>query len=160
MKPVRILFVCLGNICRSPLGEGIMGHIAEREGLSDRVEVDSAGTAAYHSGERPDPRSVEIARQNGIDISSQRARQIRAEDLSAFDYIFAMDRSNLRGIQSLEESGDTAAIELLLSYGEDPSVQDVPDPYYGGPGGFDRVYSLVFDACEKFMASMREQGIV
>jgi protein-tyrosine phosphatase len=118
---MRVLFVCLGNICRSPLGEGVLRHLAQERGLA--MEVDSCGTGAWHAGETPDRRSVAVARGRGVDISRQRARQIVTADLEDFDHVFAMDRSTL----------------------------DVPDPYYGGPGGFEHVLTLVWDACEAFL---------
>jgi len=146
---MRVLFVCLGNICRSPLGEGVLRHLAQERGLA--MEVDSCGTGAWHAGETPDRRSVAVARGRGVDISRQRARQIVATDLEEFDHVFAMDRSNLADIQGLATPASTARIALLLEENASEGTLDVPDPYYGGPGGFDHVLALVWDACEAFL---------
>ena len=149
---VSVLFVCLGNICRSPLGEGVLAHRLEQEGLADRVRVDSAGTGAWHQGEAPDPRSAEVAKRNGIELRG-RARRVRAEDFHDFDYIFAMDRSNLRDLRYLEsESDGGAALALFREF--DPHRDgdlDVPDPYYGGPDGFDLMFEMVDRTCAAFV---------
>lgn len=150
---VSILFVCLGNICRSPLAEGVMEELLAAEELSGRVRVDSAGTGAYHVGESPDSRSVDVARRNGIQLSGS-ARQVREEDLNAFDYVIAMDRSNLRNLERLGEG--QASVHLLREFDpESPDDEDVPDPYYGGPGGFDRVYGMVDRSCRGLLERVR-----
>ena len=137
-----VLMVCLGNICRSPLAEGIL---AERG--RGRLSVDSAGTGAYHVGEAPDRRSVAVARRNGIDISGQRARQFEVGDFEAFDHIFAMDRQNLRDIRAMAPNeGALAKVRLLLPEAGQ-AVEEVPDPYYGGADGFDRVFEMLDAAC-------------
>lgn len=158
-----MLFVCLGNICRSPLAEGVFVQLLEEEGLDDRVEVDSAGTGAYHVGESPDPRSVEVARRNGVALRGQ-ARQAVADDLEQFDYVVAMDRSNLRNLRSLVPGGGaTARLHLLREF--DPKAdgeadRDVPDPYYGGADGFDKVYEMVDRSCRALLEKIRsEHGI-
>lgn len=139
---VRVLMVCLGNICRSPLAEGILDAMT-----GDNVFVDSAGTAGYHVGSPPDPRSVAVARKNGLDISAQRCRQFRTEDFDDFDYIFAMDRENLANIQSMaRQEKDLEKVRLLL-YDSDGGISEVPDPYYGGDNGFDLVFRMIEDAC-------------
>lgn len=139
---VRVLMVCLGNICRSPLAEGILDAMT-----GDNVFVDSAGTAGYHVGSPPDPRSVAVARKNGLDISAQRCRQFRTEDFDDFDYIFAMDRENLANIQRMaRQEKDLEKIQLLL-YDSDGGISEVPDPYYGGDNGFDLVFRMIEDAC-------------
>lgn len=145
MKP-RILFVCLGNICRSPLAEGILKHRLQQADLLD-VMVDSAGTGGWHAGEGPDPRSVAVARRHGVDLTGQRARKFRAEDFEDFDWIFAMDQDNLRSLQSLEPPGFAGRLELMLDSARGGPA-DVPDPYYGGPGGFETVYGLLDAAAE------------
>ncbi len=149
---VSVLFVCLGNICRSPLGEGVLTHRLEREGLADRVRVDSAGTGAWHQGEPPDPRSTDVAGRHGISLGG-RARRISPEDFRDFDYIFAMDRSNLRDLRYLEsESDGGAALALFREF--DPQGDgdlDVPDPYYGGPDGFDQMFEMVDRTCAAFV---------
>lgn len=148
--PVSVLFVCLGNICRSPLAEGVMLRLLEEEGLADRVRVESAGTGGYHAGESPDPRSVEVARRNGIELRGE-ARQVRAGDLESFDYVVAMDRSNLRNIEGMISPGpDGATLHLLREFdperGSDVDLE-VPDPYFGGTDGFDRVYDMIERSC-------------
>jgi protein-tyrosine phosphatase len=149
-KPVRVLFVCLGNICRSPLGEALFRHHAEKAGLAHAFEADSAGTAAYHIGEPPDRRSVETARRRGVPYSG-RARRIEPDDYYAFDHIVAMDRSNLEDILARQPADATAEIHLMRSFDPDPDHDDVPDPYYGGPGGFDRVHDIVERSTEALL---------
>lgn len=150
-----VLFVCLGNICRSPLAEGIMAHLAGEAGLGDRLRVDSAGTGGWHVGEPADPRSVEVAERHGISLPS-RARQVTPEDLAAFDLVVAMDGSNLESLESLgaqiPEGADAAELRRLREF--DPQADgdlDVPDPYYGGPDGFDRVYDMVHRSCRTLL---------
>ena len=149
---VSVLFVCLGNICRSPLGEGVLAHRLEQEGLSDRVRVDSAGTGAWHQGEPPDPRSTDVAMRHGITLRG-RARLVRAEDFQEFDHIFAMDRANLRDLGYLESEGDgDATLSLFRTFDPDPDEDlDVPDPYYGGPDGFDLMFEMVDRTCAAFV---------
>ena len=136
--------VCLGNICRSPLAEGILKSIADPE----KVEVDSAGTAGYHVGSKPDERSISVARKHGIDISGQRCRKFRPEDFHHFDLIFAMDRDNLRQILANCPSDNLKEKARLLLRESNKVVDEVPDPYYGGDDGFEEVYRLIFEACE------------
>lgn len=144
-----ILFVCLGNICRSPLAEGIFRSLVAQSGLPDRFTIDSAGTGAWHAGKPPDPRSIDVAARNGIDISGQRARQVQAQDFQAFGTIVAMDRDNLATLRS-RASGGAAQLRLLL---EAPD-RDVPDPYYGGADGFEQVFQLVRSGCAGLLASL------
>jgi protein-tyrosine phosphatase len=149
---LSILFVCLGNICRSPLGEGVLAHRLAEADLSDRVRVDSAGTGAWHQGEPPDPRSSEVALRHGISLRG-RARRVRADDFHEFDYIFAMDRSNLRDLRDLESQGDGGAF-LTLFREFDPHRDedlDVPDPYYGGADGFDLMFEMIDRTCAAFV---------
>ena len=149
---VSVLFVCLGNICRSPLGEGILVHRLEEEGLSDRVRVDSAGTGAWHRGEPPDPRSVEVAMKHGISLRG-RARNVTVEDFLDFDYIFAMDRANLRDLRHLESQVEEGALlNLFREFDPDKDGDlDVPDPYYGGPDGFDVMFDMIDRTCAAFV---------
>ena len=149
---VSILFVCLGNICRSPLGEGVLAHRLEEEDLSNRVRVDSAGTGAWHQGEPPDPRSTEVAIRHGITLRG-RARRVSVEDFHEFDYILAMDRTNLEDLRHLESQGEGGAL-LTLFREFDPQQDgdlDVPDPYYGGPDGFDLMFDMVDRTCTAFV---------
>ncbi|QDG75467.1 low molecular weight protein-tyrosine-phosphatase [Labrenzia sp. PHM005] len=133
-----VLFVCLGNICRSPLAEGVFRDAVHKAGLTDHIHIDSAGTGAWHAGNPPDPRSIEVAAKYGIDISRQRARQVIAEDFNRFDLILAMDTENLETLYSRSQL-DHPGLRLFLN---DPA-KNVPDPYYGGEDGFEQVYQLI-----------------
>ena len=138
-----VLFVCLGNICRSPLAEGVFRAELERRGLTGLVRVDSCGTGGWHVGENPDPRSVEVGLDHGVDISSQRSRQLCPSDYTDFDWLVAMDGDNERVIRSREPAGSSARVVRMLEYHPDAGRRDVPDPYYGGPGGFETVYRML-----------------
>jgi protein-tyrosine phosphatase len=149
-----VLFVCLGNICRSPLAEGVFSHLVETAGLQDRFDIDSAGTGAWHVGEPPDGRAVIVAERHGISLDS-RARQLEAEDLERFDYILAMDRSNLSELQEMAAlSGAEAGIRLLREYDPEEDGDEVPDPYYGGADGFEHVYRMVRRSCETLLDAL------
>jgi len=153
----NVLFLCLGNICRSPLAEGIFRAEIERRGLAADFRVDSAGTGAWHAGEPPDRRSVAIARDNGIDISAQRARQLRESDYHAFDWIVAMDRDNLQTAERRRPStGGKARVVAFMGFVPDAPVDDVPDPYYGGPQGFQRVFDLLSAGMAPLLAAIDE----
>ena len=137
--------VCLGNICRSPLAEGIL----QSKVHPDKVQVNSAGTAAYHVGELPDVRSIEVAKKYGIDLTSQRARKFTVHDFDGFDLIYAMDTSNYQNILSLaRNTTDEQKVQLILNEIDSESDAEVPDPYYGGNDGFENVYSMLDEACE------------
>lgn len=145
MKSTKVLMVCLGNICRSPLAEGILA--SKVVGLN--VEVDSAGTAAYHVGNLPDVRSIEIARKKGIDITNQSARQIKSIDLEIFDYIYAMDETNYKNILALATTAQQKAKVFMIMNELLPNENvSVPDPYYGGDDGFKNVYDMLDKACD------------
>lgn len=154
---VRVCFVCLGNICRSPTAEGILGALVAAAGLGDRIEVESAGTADFHVGELPDPRSREEAAARGIRLES-RARRFEADDLARFDLVLAMDGANARALRALARSAEERGkIRLLRSF--DPAAVcagdlDVPDPYYGGEGGFRRVFDICEAACRALLAEL------
>lgn len=141
--PIRVLFVCLGNICRSPLAESIFRHQIRERGVEEFFEVDSAGTAAYHIGRPPDARSVATAKARGVTVDGS-GRQIEPRDLNRFDYVIVMDGENLADVERLERrSGGRARIHLLREWdAEDPGT-DVPDPYYGGQRGFEDVHDIV-----------------
>ncbi len=160
---MRILFVCLGNICRSPTAEGMMRHVLREEGLSDRVEVESAGTAAYHAGEAPDARAAAAARERGVELAGA-ARQVTHEDFERFDLIVAMDAENLADLDALVPDDEVRGrIRLLREFDPDSDGTgdlDVPDPYYGGPQGFDDVLDLVEAACRGLLDELREAGAV
>ena len=152
---MKILFVCAGNICRSPTAEGVMARLLDEAGLSDRVAIDSAGTGAWHVGELPDPRTREAARRRGLDLT-HRARQLRRADLDRFDLIAVMDLDNLRHVTAMAEPRARAAIRLLRSF--DPTAREgaiVPDPYDGGPAGFDEVLDICERACAGLLAHVR-----
>jgi protein-tyrosine phosphatase len=156
-KPKKsILFVCLGNICRSPLAEGVFAAVLEEKRLSEYFELDSAGTGGWHAGSAPDPRSVAIAASHGIDISGQKARKVNADDFSRFDLILAMDRSNVEELQRLAPAAARERIHLFLEFA-DGNVRDVPDPYYGGPDGFAAVYRMIRDASDVLSSRLAER---
>lgn len=154
-EPLKICFVCLGNICRSPTAEGIFQHIVNREGLASFFEIDSAGTAAYHVGEPANSRSRDIAEKNGIKLLS-RARKFEPLDLTYFDLIIAMDRENIRDIQALDSKKEhLSKIFLLRFFDPVPEDQQVPDPYYGGLDGFKEVFDIVTRSCEALLEQIR-----
>ena len=145
---MRILMVCLGNICRSPLAEGILSF----KGKHLNIEVDSAGTAAYHIGKQPDIRSIEIANKYAIDLNQQRARQFSRADFDEFDIIYAMDTNNYAHLISLASSEtERNKIRMILNEINPNAYQSVPDPYYGGDNGFQDVYNMLDKACEKII---------
>lgn len=141
---MKVLMVCLGNICRSPLAEGIL----QSKVNSDSIQVDSAGTAAYHVGELPDERSIAVARKYGIDLTSQRARKFTVNDFDAFDLIYAMDASNFQNILALARNEeDEQKVQMILNEVDSNLDNSVPDPYYGGNDGFENVYQMLDGAC-------------
>lgn len=140
MRP-SVLFVCLGNICRSPLAEGVFRRLAEQEGVD--VDIDSAGTGDWHLGHPPDKRSQAVAEKRGVDIAHLRARLVTPDDFRRFTHIVAMDASNLANLEAMRPKDGKAELSRLLDYAVEEGVADVPDPYYGGPEGFDETYRLV-----------------
>ena len=160
-RRVRICFVCLGNICRSPTAEGVMRALVGQAGLDDRIEVDSAGTGGWHRGEPPDERAADEARRRGLELTS-RARQVHVGDFEYFDLLVAMDRANEADLLELAPGPEHAAkVHLLREF--DPAAEqhsvalDVPDPYYGGPNGFGDVYDLIEAACGGLLEHARGQ---
>lgn len=150
----KILFVCLGNICRSPLAEGVMLHLKEKHQLN--LYIDSAGTANYHVGEAPDPRTIANAKKNGVDLSQLRARQFHTSDFEEFDIIYAMDNNNLRNILAMSQRPEHAQkVKLFLSAVYSEKGLDVPDPYYGTEKDFEHVFQLVYSACEDLSKQFR-----
>lgn len=147
-KPVKsILFVCLGNICRSPLAEGVFRTVLAERGMEAGFIIDSAGTGGWHAGSTPDPRSIAVAARHGIDISAQRARKVVAADFERFDLILGMDRSNVEDLSRLAPQGTVAQVELFLGQATG-RIKDVPDPYYGGEDAFLDVYRMIREASE------------
>lgn len=150
-----VLFVCLGNICRSPLAEGVSRDLARREAIA--VEIDSAGTGDWHVGHPPDRRAQAVAARNGLDIAGLRARQVTPDDFRRFDHIVAMDASNLANLEAMRPADATAKVARLLDYALGTGVADVPDPYYGGPEGFDETHRLVEAGARGLLARIRDQ---
>jgi len=154
---LSVLFVCMGNICRSPSAEGVFrAHVSQAD-LYVEIHIDSAGTHAYHVGEPPDSRATSAARNRGIDISSQRARAVEAGDFHRFDYILAMDDSNLEILERMRPEDSRAELKLLVDYCSDPDIDHVPDPYYGGKDGFEQVLDLLDIACAGFIIHLRQR---
>lgn len=163
-RPVRLLFVCLGNICRSPTAEGVMRALIEREGLDGSIQVESAGTGGWHVGSQPDRRASQAASARGIALEGT-ARQVRPDDFYDFDVLVAMDRENLSELRRLAPGeAEREKVRLLREFdpagaavlpGQAAEQLDVPDPYYGGPGGFDEVFDLVQAACDGLLEQIR-----
>lgn len=139
----RVLFVCMGNICRSPTAEGVFRHLVEQQGLAGQIIVDSAGTHDYHLGDAPDARSQAAAARRGYDLRDLRARQVVRDDFSSFDYVLAMDEANLRLLQQQCPDDCRERLKLFLEFADDVALREVPDPYYGGAQGFEAVLDLV-----------------
>ena len=154
---VRVLFVCMGNICRSPLAQGVFENVLRREGLEDEVSVDSAGTGHWHVGSPPDERALSAASLRGLDLSAQRARQIAREDCQNFDYILTMDEGNYHMVSSLCRG--SAVVRPFLDFATDSPEREVPDPYYGGPDGFEHVLDLVEEASEGLLEDIGERHL-
>jgi len=146
-----VLFVCTGNICRSPTAEGVFLHMARSRGVLDLLRIDSAGTHDYHVGEPPDPRSVAHAARRGYDLSPLRARQVTAADFREFDRILAMDRGHLRQLKASAPAGSPARVNMFLDHSASWRGLDVPDPYYGGSRGFEEVLDMVEDASARLL---------
>jgi protein-tyrosine phosphatase len=147
---VKILFVCLGNICRSPLAEAILQKQIESRNLQNHLLCDSAGTSGYHLGELPDPRTRSQASRQELTLTHL-ARQVKAADFQRFDYILAMDFSNLQNLKNIQPPGSTAQLHLLSDFDPEPPEQEIPDPYYGEAADFERVYTLLEHSCGKLL---------
>ena len=157
LKMVKVLFVCMGNICRSPTAEGVFRNIVQQAGLQDRIHIDSAGTHAYHVGNEPDPRAQAAARKRNIDLSSQRARRVEAEDIDHFDYVLAMDDNNLADLEYILSGDPSDKLSLFLEFSKNSSQREVPDPYYGGDQGFELVLDLIEDASTGLLDDIRQK---
>lgn len=160
MERIGVIFVCMGNICRSPTAEGVFLRHVEQAGLSDRIYVDSAGTHAYHISEPPDARAQRVAQARGYDLSPLRARRVSAEDFAKFEYVVAMDSENHRNLQQICPPGLEDRLSLFLSFAPDSEVDEVPDPYYGGVKGFDRVLDLIETASHGLLQDIRARYLL
>ena len=156
-RPIRILFVCLGNICRSPLAESVFRHLARERGVEELFEIDSAGTSGYHDGDPPDPRSVATARARGVEVCGE-SRKLTARDLQHFDYVIAMDRENRANIARVQAAGGGGArVHLLREWDAQGGRPDVPDPYNGGERGFEEVHDIVERSCAALLDDLLQQ---
>lgn len=151
-----VVFVCTGNICRSPTAEGIFLKMVDDAGLSDRIVVDSAGTHGYHIGEPPDPRTQEAAARRGYDLSGLRARKFQREDFHRFDLVLAMDRDNHGILSHLAQPSVGHRLRMMMAYASPFREIDVPDPYYGGPDGFERVLDMLEGAAQGLLEAIRK----
>lgn len=145
-EKVLVLFVCMGNICRSPTAEGVFRHVVESANLSNWITTDSAGTHAYHIGEQPDRRAQQTARNRGIELSDLRARKVVSEDFDRFDYVIAMDNDNYQILRQVADNKNHQHLKLFLDFSDKYKETEVPDPYYGGEQGFEHVFDLVESA--------------
>lgn len=153
-KSISVLFVCMGNICRSPTAEAVFRHFVENAGLGEAIRIDSAGTHDYHVGEPPDARTRRAAEQRGYDMSGLRGRQVECADFHRFDHVLAMDRANLSILNRIRPDG-AAPARLFLEFARHHKEREVPDPYYGGADGFERVLDLVEDAAQGLLQQLR-----
>jgi protein-tyrosine phosphatase len=158
---VRVLFVCMGNICRSPTAQGVFRKLVHEAGLADVIEIDSAGTHAYHVGEAPDMRAQETARRRGIELSDLRARRVTAADLEEYHYVLAMDQDNYQVLSDLCPPGRglEQRVSLLMDYASEAVVREVPDPYYGAAGGFEAVFDMVEEAAAGLLEEIRRRHL-
>mgnify|MGYP003639560130 CR=1 FL=1 len=159
-EPTRLLFVCLGNICRSPSGENVMRHLVEQQDLSSSFDLDSAGTAGWHTGNPPDSRMTNAAQARGIKMKGQ-ARQVQSADFETYDWIFAMDRSNFDDLLEVRDQCKKPSARLILfcELCEEHDEDEVPDPYYGGPEGFEKVLDLLEDGCSHFLDHWKNHSL-
>lgn len=157
MDTVKVLFVCMGNICRSPTAQGVFEKLVNEHALAEQILVDSAGTHAYHIGEVPDARASAAALRRGIDLSTQRARRVSPADFELFDYVLAMDSSNYADLSELCSSEQNPKLRLFLEFASVPGITEVPDPYYGGATGFERVLDLIEEASAGLLETLRRQ---
>ncbi len=155
---IKVLFVCMGNICRSPTAEGVFRHVVDEAGLSMQIAADSAGTSDFQKGDPPDKRAQQAATRRGYNLSRLKARQVQPQDFHEFDHILVMDKKNLRDLNAIYPSGASAQISLFLDYADKSKLQEVPDPYYGGPQGFELVLDLVEDAAQGFLQHLIRQN--
>jgi protein-tyrosine phosphatase len=158
-EKIAVLFVCMGNICRSPTAHGVFRKLVQDEDLEERIEIDSAGTHAYHVGQPPDRRAQGTALSRNIDLSDLRGRQVNVEDFHEFDYILAMDKENLEILSDLCPAGMDDKLYLFMDFAEGYGIAEVPDPYYGGEQGFERVFDMVETASRGLLEEIRKQRL-
>ncbi len=156
---VSVLFVCLGNICRSPTAHGIFRNLVIQAGLEDRIEIDSAGTAAFHIGKSPDGRSTTVALERGVDMTDLRARKVDFGDFYVYDYILAMDDANYSNLMDMALPEHVEKVKMFLDYTQEFSESEVPDPYFGGAQGFDHVFDLVESASKGLLAHIKHHHL-
>jgi protein-tyrosine phosphatase len=154
---IKVLFVCLGNICRSPTADGVLRHLIEQEKLEHVIHVDSAGTGDWHIGHAPDKRTIAAAKKRGYDLSFLRARLVEPNDFSEFDYILAMDNSNLANLKRMKPANYKGKLDLFLSFSDQAHYKEVPDPYHGDTEDFELVLDLVEDAAQGLLTYLRNQ---
>ena len=159
-KKVRVLFVCMGNICRSPTAVGMFRKVIEDAGEAELIEIDSAGTHAYHIGKPPDERTLSAAMRRGIDLSYRRGRQVNRKDFDAFDFVLCMDRENHKDLVAVGGPTAKGKLHLFLDFAPHQKHREVPDPYFGGPEGFEQVLDLVQIASEGLLADIRKRGLI
>lgn len=156
---VRVLFVCLGNICRSPTAEGVFRKLVAEANLAAHISADSAGTHAYHIGEPPDRRAQQAAARRGIDLSGLRGRQATRRDFTEFDYVLAMDEENFANLRAICPTGQENKLRLFLEFAPARRERDVPDPYFGGDAGFDRVLDMIEEAAQGLIEHIRREHL-
>ncbi|MFA5242515.1 MAG: low molecular weight protein-tyrosine-phosphatase [Sulfuricella sp.] len=156
MQEIKILFVCMGNICRSPTAEGVFRDLVARSGWDGLIRIDSAGTHGYHIGKSPDKRASAAAAKRGYDLSALRGRQVSEQDFLVFDYILAMDQDNLANLKRICPAGHEHKVTLFLEHSRKFSEREVPDPYYGGSQGFEQVLDMVEDAAQGLLDTLVE----
>jgi len=156
---VKVLFVCMGNICRSPTAQGVFENLVQQHALSEQIEIDSAGTHAYHVGEPPDKRAQVTALNRGIDLSPQRARRVQTGDFEYYDYVIAMDSDNLTNLLAICPRGMKGKVTLFMSHQSHFDEEDVPDPYYGASTGFERVLDMVESAADGLLAAIKQHHL-
>ena len=158
-KKVKVLFVCMGNICRSPTAHGVFRQLVIDENLTDIIEIDSAGTHAYHVGNPPDSRAQQTARSRGIDLSDLTARQARSDDFHEFDYVLAMDSDNYHGLRAICPNGMEERLYMFLDFAPTIKSREVPDPYYGGDSGFEKVFDMVDEASRGLLDDIKSKHL-
>lgn len=155
---IKVLFVCMGNICRSPTAHGVFRELVQKHRLGDRIQMDSAGTHSYHIGNPPDPRSQATARQRGVDLSDLQARRFVSNDFVEFDYVIGMDHANIADMRAIRPENGEARLQLMLEYSKQYAQAEVPDPYFG-EDGFEQVFDMIDDAAQGLLEHIRrEQG--